>query len=84
VDPRFYCTRYLRSWALEALLAGVLRERFDEDWFRNPRAAAFVGELFAAGQVHDADALALRLTGAPLDFRHVRPRLEDLVNAVGC
>jgi hypothetical protein len=50
LDPHLYCVRYLRSWALEAMLAEMLRDRFDEDWFRNPRAGPYLLELFAAGQ----------------------------------
>jgi hypothetical protein len=50
IDPHLYCVRYLRSWALEAALAGTLRDRYDEDWFRNPQAGPHLLELFAAGQ----------------------------------
>ncbi|HYG69360.1 MAG TPA: hypothetical protein VD838_16930, partial [Anaeromyxobacteraceae bacterium] len=32
-----------------------LRERFDEDWWRNPRTAAWLaGRLAAGGEVEDA------------------------------
>src|ERR1043165_7714264 len=38
VDPRFYAARYLRAWQLQALLMETLVERYDVDWWRNPRA----------------------------------------------
>ena len=54
VDPRFYSARYLRAWQLQALIAETLVERFDEDWWRNPRA----GPWIAAGAVRRRTARA--------------------------
>jgi len=69
VDPRFYAARYLRAWQLQALLAESLVERFDEDWWRNPRAGPWmVEQLFGEGQRELADELAARVSGAPLSF----------------
>ncbi|MFL5577946.1 MAG: hypothetical protein ACJ79S_18485 [Gemmatimonadaceae bacterium] len=70
VDPRFYAARYLRAWQLQALLAEALVARFDEDWWRNPRAGPWVVEqLFAEGQRELATELALRVGGgAGLSF----------------
>lgn len=68
LDDAFYAARYLRAWQYEATLRGLLVERFDEDWFRNPRAGPFLLDLFARGQRDDAAQLAQQLTGAPLDF----------------
>src|SRR3954464_4935480 len=48
VDQRFYSARYLRAWQLQALLDESLVGRFDEDWWRNPRAGPWMTtELFA-------------------------------------
>ncbi len=49
LDDAFYSARYLRAWQLEATLRGRLVERFDEDWFRNPRSGPFVLELLERG-----------------------------------
>ncbi len=79
VDPHFYCARYLRAWSLSALLTDHLRDRFDEDWYRNPRSAPYLEELFARGQAEDGDALARRLGEERLDFSRVRVQLEEAI-----
>ncbi|HEX6940929.1 MAG TPA: hypothetical protein VF158_16040 [Longimicrobiales bacterium] len=79
VDPHFYCARYLRAWALSALLAEHLRETFDEDWFRNPRSGPFLEDLFSRGQAEDGDALAKRLGDERLTFARVRVQLEEAI-----
>ena len=68
LDDGFYAARYLRAWQLEALLAAALTERFDEDWFRNPRSGQWLLDLFARGQRDDAAALADAVLGHRLDF----------------
>jgi hypothetical protein len=69
VDPRFYATRYLRAWQLQALITETLRERFNEDWWRNPHAGPWiVDELFAEGQRELATEQALRVSGKQLGF----------------
>jgi hypothetical protein len=69
VDPRYYASRYLRAWQLQALLAETLTERYDVDWWRNPRAGPWVcGMLFGEGQRELADELARRVAGKPLSF----------------
>jgi Peptidase family M3 len=80
VDSRFYAARYLRAWQLGALLATVLTERFDEDWFRNPRAGPWlVGQLLNEGQRELADELATRVGGRALSFGPVVEAVERLV-----
>jgi hypothetical protein len=69
VDPRYYSSRYLRAWQLQALVAETLTERYDVDWWRNPRAGPWVcGTLFGEGQRELADELAQRVAGKPLSF----------------
>jgi hypothetical protein len=69
VDPRYYSSRYVRAWQLQALLAETLTERYDVDWWRNPRAGPWVcGTLFGEGQRELADELAQRVAGKPLSF----------------
>jgi hypothetical protein len=70
-DPRYYSTRYLRAWQLQALINESLVERFDIDWFRNPSAGPWViGELWAEGQRETAEELAQRIAakGGKLSF----------------
>jgi len=67
-DDGFYAARYLRAWQLEAMLGDGFRERFDEDWFRNPRSGPALLELLARGQRDAADVLALAAVGRPLGF----------------
>lgn len=69
VDPRYYSTRYLRAWQLQALLAETLRERFNEDWYRNPAAGPWiVAQLFGEGQRELAPEQAERVAGQGLSF----------------
>jgi len=76
LDDGFYAARYLRAWQLEALLEASLRERFDEDWFRNPRCGQWLLELFSRGQRDDAASLAGAVLGHALDFGPLAARAE--------
>ena len=79
VDPGFYSARYLRAWQLEATMASVVTARFDEDWYRNPRAGAFVHELMRRGQADAADAVARTIGHATLSFAPAIARLTPLL-----
>jgi hypothetical protein len=68
LDDGFYSARYLRAWQLEATLRAAMVERFDEDWFRNPRSGPFLLDLLSRGQREDAVALAASALGARLSF----------------
>jgi hypothetical protein len=77
VDPRYYVSRYLRAWQLQALIAETLTERYDADWWRNPRAGPWVcGTLFGGGQRELADELAQRVAGKTLSFAPLRRAIE--------
>ncbi len=76
VDPGFYSARYLRAWQLEAAVSAELVRRYDEDWFRNPRAGGFVQHLMSRGQADPADRLASEVTGAPLSFTSLLARMQ--------
>ena len=83
VDPRYYAVRYLRAWQLQAVLDETLRERFNDDWWRNPSAGPWVvEELFARGQRELADEQARRVsrTGQGLSFAPVIAGIERMVN----
>ena len=80
VDPRFYSARYLRAWQLQALITRTLVERFDEDWYRNPRSGPWIVEhLFAEGQRELAQELAERVGGEPLSFTPLLRATEALL-----
>jgi Peptidase family M3 len=80
VDSRYYAARYLRAWQLGALLAEALTERFNDDWYRNPRAGPWiVEELFAEGQRELADEIAQRVAGRSLSFGPVIKAVERLI-----
>ena len=80
VDARFYAARYLRAWQLQALIAHSLVERFDEDWYRNPRSGPWIVEqLFAEGQRELAQELAERVGGEPLSFAPLLRATEALL-----
>ena len=69
VDPRFYATRYLRAWQLQALLTETLRDRYNEDWWRNPQTGPWVvAELFGQGQRELATEQSMRVAGKELGF----------------
>jgi hypothetical protein len=78
VDPRFYSARYLRAWMLETRLFETMREKFDEDYWRNPRASAWLAKLWNRG-MPDAAVLAKDACGgAELDLSAAARRLTAL------
>lgn len=80
VDPRFYSARYLRAWQLQALLNESLTERFNEDWWRNPKAGPWiVGELFSHGQRELGDEQARRVSGKALGFAPLIRSIERML-----
>ncbi|HVA57331.1 MAG: hypothetical protein WBQ26_15405 [Gemmatimonadaceae bacterium] len=80
VDPHYYSARYLRAWQLQALLGETLTERFDEDWWRNPKAGPWmVGELFGHGQRELAQEQAARVSGKSLGFAPLVRGVERLL-----
>ena len=80
VDPRYYSARYLRAWQLQALMSETLTERFDEDWWRNPRTGPWmVRELFGEAQRELADELATRISGRTLSFAPLIREIERLL-----
>jgi len=55
-------------------------ERFDEDWYRNPRSGPWIVEhLFAEGQRELAQELAQRVGGEPLSFTPLLRATEALL-----
>ena len=82
VDPRFYSARYLQAWQLQSVLAETLVERFDVDWWRNPRAGPWISDnLFSEGQRELAGELALRVAGRELSFAPLVRSVERLLQS---
>lgn len=59
--PRLRTARELRGAALAALLLPALRERFDEDWWRNPVWADWLPRILATGQRDAPEEVARRV-----------------------
>jgi hypothetical protein len=78
-DPELYCTRYLRAWMFEALAHEKLRERFDEDWFINPRTSDWLRALFAEGGARDLDQITEDELGQPLSWSPIVRRFEEVL-----
>ena len=64
LGQRFGSARELRARLLSAPLARALEDRFDTDWFRNPRSGKFLGQWLAGGLSRDATELS-ELLGEP-------------------
>ena len=65
------------------MIAESLVERFDEDWYRNPKAGPFiVGQLYGEGQRELAHELAERVAGRGLSFDPLARAAESLLAAV--
>jgi hypothetical protein len=80
VDARFYAARYLRAWQLQAVLNEALRERFNDDWWRNPRAGPWIeAELFAHGHRELASEQAARLGAGALGFAPLERAIEVML-----
>ncbi len=83
-DPGYYSTRYLRAWQLQAQLNEGLVARFDEDWFRNPKAGpCLVNELWSEGQRESAEEIAARACGhgSKLSFAPLLRNIEKLLES---
>jgi hypothetical protein len=67
-EPGFRVARRLRAEQLQCVITRYLRERFDEDWFRNPRAGEALRAMFSAGQGFNASEVSVQLSSQPLSF----------------
>jgi hypothetical protein len=80
VDPRYYAARYLRAWQLQALITETLVERYDVDWWRNPRAGPWIVQsLFGEGQRELAQEQAKRVAGKELSFAPLIRSIERML-----
>jgi hypothetical protein len=80
VDPRYYSARYLRAWQLQALLTETLTEKYNADWWRNPKAGPWmVQELFGEAQRELAQEQAQRVSGKALSFAPLVKSIERML-----
>ncbi len=81
VDPRYYSARYLRAWQHQALITETLVERYDADWWRNPRCGPWMKEtLFGEAQRELAHEQAMRVTGKTLSFAPLVRNIERMLS----
>ena len=80
VDTRYYAARYLRAWQLQALLNETLVERYDADWWRNPRAGPWIAQaLFGEAQRELAHEQAERVAKRPMGFAPLIRGIERML-----
>ncbi len=77
IDPSFYVSSYLRSWAFEAQLREYLRARHGNDWFMSRKAGAELVELWSEGQKFTAEQLLKDVTGSELELESVATRIRE-------
>ena len=77
IDPSFYVTGYLRSWALQAQLRNHFRDRFGSDWFANRDAGSMLRELWGEGHRLNADELLADVTGEELEMEAFAESLRE-------
>jgi hypothetical protein len=77
IDPSFYVTGYLRSWALQSQLREYFRERFGSDWFADRKAGGMLRELWSEGHRLDADELLADVTGQELEMEAFAQTLRE-------
>jgi hypothetical protein len=67
--------------SLGAQLRGVLLEKFNEDYWRNPATGRYLLGLFARGQAVDVQGLAQEQCGSALDSGVLGRRLVAVLGA---
>ena len=79
IDPGFYVSAYLRSWAFEAQLRTFLREEFGNDWFARREAGSLLRELWELGQKPTAEELLYDVTGQTLQMTAVADDVAERI-----
>jgi hypothetical protein len=77
IDPGFYVSSYLRSWALEAQLRRYFRTKFGNEWFASREAGSLLRELWTEGQRWTAEELLREVTGEELALESVAERIRE-------
>jgi hypothetical protein len=77
LEVGLFAARRLRAAQLGAILSGYMRDRFDEDWFCNPRAGSALAGLFSSGRRYTAAEHATQLASSALNFQPVLTRIQE-------
>jgi len=77
IDPGFYVSAYLRSWAFEAQMSDYLRRRHGSDWFASAKAGGELVELWSEGQSMTAEDMIRDVTGTELEMEAVGERIRE-------
>jgi len=77
-DEDFYGVNYLEAWFLSAQIRHKLQDEFGERWWKDPRAGAFMKELWAMGSELSANELAMELGFEGLDSSYY---MDEVVEA---
>jgi hypothetical protein len=77
IDPGFYATEYLRSWAFEAHLRDYLRTEYGNAWFARREAGELLRELWSEGQARRADDMLEALTGSRVEMAALEERIRE-------
>jgi oligoendopeptidase F len=77
IDPSFYVTGYLRSWALQSQLREHLRQRFGSHWFADAKAGGMLRELWSEGHRLNADELLAEVTGEKVEMEAFAQSLRE-------
>jgi hypothetical protein len=77
LDPGFYASCYLRSWAFEAQLRDYLRQRIGTSWFAQREAGSLLRELWSEGQRMTAEEMLAEVTGSKLEMESVADRIRE-------
>ena len=80
LDPGFYVTAYLRSWAFEAQMRTYLREKFGRTWFADRTAGSLLRELWGEGQRMTADEMLREVTGASVEMESVAEIIRETLS----
>ena len=81
VDPGFYASDYIRSWAFEAQMRVFLRDEFGSAWFSRREAGSLLRELWSEGQRLTADELLREVMGSGLDLDAIVERTKGPLRA---
>src|SRR5919197_3629510 len=80
LDPGFYVTAYLRSWAFEAQMRTFMREKFGRTWFADRNAGSLLRELWGEGQRMTADEMLREVTGAAVEMESVADTIRETLS----
>lgn len=79
VGPALASVRRLRAEQLRITLGEQLRDRYDEDWHRNPRSGAALVDWMAPGRSYSAAELGVQVSSTAPGMERVGAHLRGLL-----